>query len=114
MTRRSGNPIYHDEPEWYERAGEIVELHVQQQPTIMAAPALPYRTYAPDQAPSTEAKAFPWASRAGMLDVERKALDAGQIRTIDKDHPRWAEALAAYQAGHDAWSAWLRDNAADL
>ena len=43
MTRRSGNPIYHDDPEWYERAGEIVDLHVQTKPTQIPLTPLPYK-----------------------------------------------------------------------
>ena len=30
------NPIYHDDPSWYERPGETVLLHVDQKPTVFA------------------------------------------------------------------------------
>lgn len=30
------NPIYHDDPEWYERPGETVYLEVDKRPTVFA------------------------------------------------------------------------------
>lgn len=39
------NPIYHDDPEWYERPGETVHLHVDEQASQFAVPALPYKAY---------------------------------------------------------------------
>lgn len=39
------NPIYHDDPEWYERPGETVHLHVDEHATQFAGIALPYKTY---------------------------------------------------------------------
>lgn len=107
MMRRSGNPIYHDDPEWYERPGEMVELHVQRKPTLVPLTPLPYRDYGPEPDATTPGRMFPEARRAAMTPTERREVDAGRAKVIDRDHPLWSEALAAYQRGKDAWSAWI-------
>lgn len=37
------NPLYHDDPDWYERPGETVHLEVDQKPALFTVPALPWR-----------------------------------------------------------------------
>jgi len=36
------NPIYHDDPDWYERPGETVHLHVDEHATQFTGVALPW------------------------------------------------------------------------
>ena len=36
------NPIYHDDPDWYERPGETVHLTVDQHPSQFTVPILPW------------------------------------------------------------------------
>ena len=36
------NPLYHDDPDWYERPGQTVNLHVDANPAKHVVPALPW------------------------------------------------------------------------
>lgn len=87
------NPIYHDDPEWYERPGETVHLHVDVKPSLFVVGNIPGRKRQhlavvgaqADPSPCSCCRRIhrevgtlcPWCSRAQQRD-ETKAARARQ------------------------------------